>query len=176
MVLAATRGRGAARARLARALARGEPCTYTAALVVTGDGICVEAAPGGARPTRPSVHAADRPLLYGWPATATAAQLAAAGAAARRLLGVGCGLLDMLAAEVASERFAAGDKLPGWAVWRCGKTDRMTGAQLVDEAWHQAGVDLFGDGRPAGVVTVQDLAFLLTGPAWEARSVPPAAG
>jgi CBS domain-containing protein len=173
-VLTVARGRGAVRGGLARALARSDPCTFTGALIVTTGGMCVEAAPGGARLVRLSGHAAGRPLLYGWPAAATMTQLAAAGAAARQLLGVRCGLLDLLAAEMVSMCFAVGDEPPGWAVRRCGSPARLTGAQLVVEAWRRAGVELFADGRPVGSVTARDLAGLLVGAAWESRSVPPA--
>ena len=50
---------------------------------------------------------------------------------------------------------------PQWALDRLGRPDRLQCAQLVDLAYAAAGVTLFPDGRPFGLVAPSDLEGLI---------------
>jgi hypothetical protein len=131
----------------------------------------IEAMPGGAI-VRPLSVYDDRKVLYVSPVGLTAAQLKAIGDCALKYLDVPYSFVDYGA--LATHRFHL--PVPGLRHY-VESTGHMICSQLVDRAYTDAGIQLFGDGRWDGYVTPMDLYHLLAVPrgltvtAWGARSV-----
>jgi len=53
--------------------------------------------------------------------------------------------------------------VPTWVRTRLARPDRLMCSQLVDTAYLKAGVHLFSDGRPPGMVAPSDLLLLVQG-------------
>lgn len=80
---------------------------------------------------------------------------------ARSRVGDKYNFLDLLAVGLAQERL--GHHIDGdeWWVKRLSDDHREICSQLVDGAWHYAGIQLFADNRLPGLVTPNDLGGLL---------------
>jgi hypothetical protein len=78
--------------------------------------------------------------------------------AALDLVGTPYNFLD-IAAQLFVRQF--GWNAPKWAIKRLSSPKRLQCAQLVDEAYRRAGITLFKDGRPAGLVAPSDLLALI---------------
>lgn len=133
------------------------PDRYEHAFVYVGDGRIVEAEPGGARETDLTEY--DGPILWSTGRIPlTDAQRQAIVAAARRYIGTPYSWLDYLA--IAAHRW----HLPGgrWLRRYLASTRHVICSQLVDDAYLDAGVRLFADGRWTGYVRPADLANLIS--------------
>jgi hypothetical protein len=148
-------------------LLAGDASRYTHAFVVLDDGTLIEAMPGGARIVPLSTWPAER-VAYGWIIPLTERQRAAVVAAARSYEGVGYGFVDYAALALA--RFGV---RPAWLRRFIGSSRRVICSQLVVQAYRDAGVELFADGRAAMEVTPGDLANLMVERDW---GTAPAAG
>lgn len=118
-------------------------------------GLLIEAQPGGAV-IRSLADYAGRDVLYVSPPDLTGAQRQAICAAGMRYLGVGYSAVDYFA--LAAHRFHL--PIPGLRRY-VASSRRMICSQLVDQAYQDAGVHLFRDGRWPGFCTPADLAALL---------------
>jgi uncharacterized protein YbjT (DUF2867 family) len=124
------------------------------AAVYVGSGQIVEAWTGGAR---------LRPVSV-WPdaiwstVELTGAERLSIVRYARAMVGTPYNYKDIVAQFVVRVfRWNA----PPWALDRLGRPDRLQCAQLVDLAYAAAGVSLFPDGRPFGLVAPSDLEGLI---------------
>lgn len=124
------------------------------AAVYIGRGFIVEAQPGGARVTPAS--------RYGtaiWSHRAMEVQTRQDIAhAAFDFVGTPYNFLD-IAAQAIVRIFHW--KAPKWALKRLSNSHYLQCAQLVDAAYAKAGVQLFPDGRPAGMCSPEDLRRLI---------------
>jgi hypothetical protein len=124
------------------------------AAVYVDAGMIVEAQPGGACLT-PALH-------YGtaiWSVPKFTPQVGYAIAnCARDLVGTPYNFLD-IAAQAVVRLFHW--HAPDWALRRLSTSKRLQCAQLVDEAYRRAGVQLFKDARPEGLVAPSDLYDLM---------------
>jgi cell wall-associated NlpC family hydrolase len=126
------------------------------AFVYVGDGMIVEAQPGGARETDLAQYS-DRPILWSTDKVPlTDEQRTAVVAAARSFIGVPYSFVDYLA--IAAHRFHL--PLPGLRTYVASSGHLMCSA-LVDRAEERAGVHLFRDGRWDGYVLPDSLGALL---------------
>lgn len=120
------------------------------AAVYIGNGYIVEAEPKGARVG----HVSEYPEPVWSNIDLTNPQRYVIVAAAQRFVGTPYNFLDIAAqAVVRLFRWHA----PQWALDRVSRTDRLQCAQLVDECYMEAGVHLFPDGRPEGMISPEDL-------------------
>lgn len=128
--------------------------TVNHAAVYVGNGLIVEAEPKGARIARAKNYpkavwsTTPRPLHV---------QLAIVHQATD-LIGTPYNFLD-IAAQALVRVFHF--KAPKWALKRISSATRLQCAQLVDIAYERAGVKLFEDGRPEGLVAPSDLLNLI---------------
>lgn len=126
------------------------------AFLYIGDGRIIEAQPGGAVEADLAEYA-DRPIVWSTGRIPlTDEQRPAIVAAARSYLGVPYGFADYLA--LAARRFHI--PVPGLRRWIAGSHSVIC-SQLVDQAYQDAGVHLFIDGRAPGDVTPADLYKLI---------------
>lgn len=130
---------------------------YAHAGILLDDATILEAEPGGARIRPMTEYATDLMAWSSW--DLTPGQRASIVAAARGLEGVPYSFVDYFA--IAAHRFRL--PLPGLRRY-VSSSGHMICSQLVDEAYSQADVHLFADGRWPGYVTPADLAVALTGP------------
>lgn len=128
---------------------------YEHVFLVLDNATLIEAMPGGARIAALSEYD-PRDVLYVAPMGLTDAQRAAIVVAGRAYLGVPYSWLDYLA--LAAHRLHL--PIPGLRRY-VQATGHMICSQLVDQAYHDAGVHLFDDGRWPGYVTPGDLYRLL---------------
>jgi cell wall-associated NlpC family hydrolase len=129
---------------------------YEHAFTYTGDGMIVEAAPGGALETSLAEYA-DRPIAWSTGHIAlTDQQRQAIVAAARGYIGVGYSFADYLSLALA--RFHL--RLP-FVKRYVASTGHMICSQLVDQCYQDAGVHLFADDRWPGDVVPADLGGLI---------------
>lgn len=135
-------------------LITGDASRYSHVFVVLDDGTAVEAMPGGARITPLSAYE-GRQVAYGWMVPLTGEQRAAIVRAARSYVGVPYGFSDYLALALARLGIR-----PAWLRRYIAASGRMICSQLADQAYRDAGVVLFGDGRLPQDVTPGDLANL----------------
>lgn len=131
---------------------------YTHAFLVLANGELLEADPGGARIRPLHEHAAAR-TVYVAPAGLSDAQRQAICSAGRRYVGVKYSFADYLA--IAAHRIHL--PFPGLRAY-VASTHDMICSQLVDQAYQDAGVHLFNDGRWPGYVTPMALWDLLGKP------------
>jgi uncharacterized protein YycO len=124
------------------------------AAVYVGAGFIVEAEPHGAR-----VHLASHypNAIWSEPPISVHTQLAIIHAALD-LVGTPYNYLDILAQFLVR---SFNWKAPKWALKRISDPSRLQCAQLVDVAYDKAGVKLFADGRPNGLVAPSDLLLLI---------------
>lgn len=151
------------RDKLAGALIRyGTDAPVNHAFIYIGDGQIMEAAPGGAR-----VNSAD---AYGDVVTwstghfdLTYGQRDAIVAAAEKMADTPYGWADIVAITLAQRRAGAliSATNPPWWVRRMTEGRTAICSQLVDDCYNDAGVHLFTDHRPAGMVSPGDLYRLL---------------
>jgi hypothetical protein len=141
--------------RLGQALNGGGFTTYEHAFLVLDGGRLLEAEPGGARIAGLDEYAGQH-VEYVAPAGLTDGQRAAICAAGLRYVGVGYSAADYFA--LAAHRFRL--PVPGLRRW-VASSRRMICSQLCDQAYQDAGVHLFADGRWPGYVTPADLWQLL---------------
>lgn len=125
------------------------------AFVVLPHGRLIEAMPGGAR-IRPLTDYDRKHVLYVSPADLTYSQRVLVAETAAAYEGVGYGFLDYLALALRRLRIPA----PGLHRF-IASTGHMICSQLADQAYADAGVQLFDDGRWPGWVTPGDLFQLL---------------
>ena len=114
----------------------------------------VEAQPGGAKLTRIREYPEavwSRVLL-------TSRQRHDIASAALDLVGTPYNFMDIAAQAVVR---VFGWHAPKWALRRLSTSKRLQCAQLVDVAYERAGVRLFPDGRPEGLVAPSDLYDLI---------------
>lgn len=140
--------------RLALAL-NGDASRWTHAFVVLEDGLCIEAAPLGARIV-PLKKYAGRSVYSTGRLDVTDEQRARIAVEAAALVGVPYSFLDYLA--LALVRYAGGS---GWLGRYLQSREHQICSQLVDSAYLRAGVHLFDDGRLPQDVTPGDLARLI---------------
>jgi hypothetical protein len=119
-------------------------------VVLPGDRL-IEAQPGGARVGMLSEYD-GRHVVYLSPPPGLVVDRRAVCDAAERYAGVGYGWLDYLV--LAAHRFHL--PVPGLRRY-IASTRRMICSQLADQAYQDAGVPLFADGRWPGYVTPADL-------------------
>jgi uncharacterized protein YycO len=129
--------------------------SFEHAFLVLDGGQLIEAQPGGAR-IAPLAKYVGRQVLYVAPAGLTGEQRNAVCDAAEQYVGVGYGWLDYLA--LAAHRFHL--PVPGLRRY-IASSRRMICSQLADQAYQDAGVQLFADGRWPGYVCPADLYQLL---------------
>jgi uncharacterized protein YycO len=127
------------------------------AFIVTTDNRLVEAMPGGARIASLDEYAGQH-VEYVAPASLSQEQGALIAAAAERYVGVPYSFADY--AALAAHRFHA--PVPGLRRF-VADTRHQICSQLADQAYQDAGIHLFTDGRWPGYVTPADLARLLGG-------------
>lgn len=124
------------------------------AAVAVGDGNIVEGWTAGAR-LRP---ATDYPDAIWSHMPLTDVQRTAICLYAKACIGRPYNFLDIAAqAIVRVFHWTA----PAWALERLSRPDRLQCAQLVDLVYDEAGVHLFPDGRPFGLVAPSDLKDLI---------------
>lgn len=124
--------------------------------VYVGDGLIVEAEPGGARLAGLDEYA-GRPVAWSTGhVDLTEAQRAAVVAAARGIIGVPYSFADYLSLALAHFHIR-----PAWLKRYISSNRHMLCSQAVDYCYMQAGVHLFNDGRIPGDVTPADLAALI---------------
>lgn len=139
----------------------GDPSKYTHAVVALDRGLCVEAAPFGARVVLQSKYtgrvlwSTDHLPSTVQPTPDTAALERVADAAAA-LCGTPYSFLDYVA--LALIRYAGGS---GWLGRYLQSREHMICSQICDAAYLRAGVHLFDDGRLSQDVTPGDLARLV---------------
>lgn len=127
---------------------------YEHAFVLVGDGMVVEAQPGGAKLT-PLSDYLGRPMLWSsGQITMTSGQRAKVVSAAHRYVLTPYSFVDYLA--LAAHRFHI--PLPGLRQ-DIESSRHMICSQLVDQSYRDAGVELFADGRWPGYVTPADLYY-----------------
>lgn len=95
------------------------------------------------------------------PTTAQRLQIAAWAANAARV-GIGYNYVDFVAIALAQKRFGKlganwESKGSPWWVDRLSDDNRLICSQLADMAWRNAGLQIFADNRPAGLVSPEDL-------------------
>lgn len=127
-----------------------------AGVIVGEDGRTVEAKPSGAAYGSVHDYAHDR-IRVGCPVLLDPDTRARIVARADALIGTPYSWLDILALAL----LQFGVSRPRWVSRRVARHDRLTCGELVDLAYHEAGVELFSDGRPPGDVTPAGLARLL---------------
>jgi len=135
--------------------ARHKASRFEHAFLVLPDGQLIEAQPGGAQIVGLDEYA-GRHVEYVAPAGLTDGQRAAVCAAALRYLGVGYSAATYFA--LAAHRFHL--PIPGLRAY-IASSRRMICSELVDQAFQDAGVQLFADGRWSGYVTPADIYQLL---------------
>lgn len=130
---------------------------YQHAFVVLDDGTLLEAEPGGARVMPLSEYDGTDVTFSSW--TLTDVQRADIVRIARSLVGTPYSALDY--AALALHRF----RIPApWLRRYIASRGHLICSQLVDLVYHDAGVELFTDGRWPGFITPGDLIPVLTGP------------
>ncbi|WP_354641346.1 hypothetical protein [Kitasatospora camelliae] len=130
---------------------------YEHAYLHVGDGLLVEAQPGGAELRPLSTYADHRPLWSTGRFDLTDRQRSDIVAAARGHLGTPYSYLDYLALAVHRFHLPFSPLLKSYVA----DSRHMICSQLVDQCYLDAGVHLFRDGRWPGYVTPADLAGLL---------------
>lgn len=125
------------------------------AAVYVGHGFIVEAEPHGAKVSQ----VRDYPHAIWSKQEMTVHTRLRIIECALNLVGTPYNFFDIAAQALV--RFA-GWKAPDWAIRRLSSAKRLQCAQLVDIAYEQAGVKLFKDGRPEGLVSPGDLLNLMT--------------
>lgn len=128
--------------------------TVNHAGVYVGHGFIVEAQPGGAKISKASTYPN---AIWAKAPISVHAQLAIIHAALD-LVGTPYNFLD-IAAQALVRIFHW--HAPKWALRRISNPSRLQCAQLVDIAYETAGVKLFADGRPEGLVAPSDLYDLI---------------
>jgi len=136
------------------------------AFVYIGDGMIVEARPGGA-----AVALASNYSNVTWSTGVIQLSIQQRGAIKTAALadrGVGYGYLDIAAIAFVQKRWHDGKFDPGgrfsrWCERRISNMHYLICSQLVDQCYQAAGVHLFTDGRPAGLVSPGDLYTLIKG-------------
>lgn len=128
--------------------------TVNHAAVYVGLGFIVEADPHGARVRQASNYPK---AIWSTTPTSVHTQLAICHAALD-LVGTPYNFLDILAQALVR---IFNWKAPKWALQRISDPKRLQCAQLVDEAYRRAGVKLFSDDRPSGLVAPSDLLDLI---------------
>lgn len=132
----------------------GSRFTHAFLIVDAELGLAVEARPSGARVVHYRTQYGDREKVYSH-LELTDQQRAHIVAAAESMVGRKYNWLDYLALTLAHWGVR-----PGWVVRRIETTTRLICSQLVDEAYRQAGVHLFDDGRLPQDVTPGDLTYV----------------
>ena len=122
--------------------------------VYVGNGLIVEAESAGAR----MVHASIYPDAIWSHLDLTPAQRRSIGEAAKAKIGTPYSWLDDAAIGAAK---LLGRALPAFVRDRLKSKGRLMCSQLVDVCYHEAGVDLFTDGRYPGDVSPGDLYDLI---------------
>ena len=130
----------------------------------------MEAQPGGATRTPIDGYLGDNTIWSnGYGLTTPALQRPAITAAAEQLVGTPYGWGDIVAIALAQKRLGKWRRLDAekpleqqpWWVRRLARTDRLICSELVDLSCHMAGVILFDDMRPFGLVSPGDIGRLL---------------
>lgn len=130
------------------------------AVLYVGDGMLIEAQPGGARLV-PVSHYGKRLIWSTGVIIPNEAQRAAIAKAGRALEHTPYGWPDIAAIALAQRRLGAFVDSRTWWVRRLARTDRLICSQLVDLAYLRGGVHLFADGRLPGLVSPGDLYRLI---------------
>lgn len=128
-----------------------------AGVIIDDQGRTVEAKPSGACYGNVADYGTDR-MLAGTPTTLDPDTRARIAVRAEALVGTPYSWLDIVSLALLQYRIR-----PGFVKRRVERTDRLVCSGLVDLAYHQAGVELFTDGRIPQDVTPADLARLLPG-------------
>jgi uncharacterized protein YycO len=153
--LAQIKGFGGFLIRVAQLLT-GDASRYTHAGVVLDDGTVVQAEPGGATVV-PLAEILDKPPVAYSRLELTDQERAAIVKAARSYAGVPYSFLDYLYLALTTLGVTW-----DWVTERVQNDGHMICSQLVDQAYQDAGVHLFEDGRFPGDVTPGDLAHVGT--------------
>lgn len=127
----------------------------------------VEAQPSGARPSSITGYLGTNTRWSAMPLSDAERTLAAQ--AGKNLVGTPYGWPDIVAIILAQQRLGRWRRVDAtkpigqqpWWVQRLSRTDRLICSELVDYALFLAGVHLFDDGRPFGLVSPGDLGRLL---------------
>lgn len=127
---------------------------YEHAFIYVGNGMIVEAEPGGAKYVR--IHYNDVLWSTGWLTIPDEQRIKIVNAAIA-FQGVPYSAMDYFA--IAARRLKLGILVPGLREY-VKTTKHMICSQLVDACYQQAGVQLFNDGRWPGYVTPAALASL----------------
>lgn len=120
------------------------------AAVYVGTGSIVEAQPGGARVSRASNYPK---AIWSHQALPMPVRLEIVKQALK-LVHTPYNFVDIAAQAVVR---VFGWKAPKWVLKRVSSSNQLQCAQLVDIAYERAGVQLFPDGRPEGLVSPGDL-------------------
>jgi cell wall-associated NlpC family hydrolase len=128
--------------------------TVNHAGVYVGNGLIVEAEPNGAVLS----HSRNYPDAIWSRLDLTPKQRDAIAAAARAKVGTPYSWTDCAAIGLAK---ILGHALPPFVRSRLSRPDRLMCSQLTDLCYHEAGVDLFADGRLPGDVSPGDLYDLI---------------
>jgi len=130
----------------------GDASRWTHVFIALDDGTALEAMPEGAR-IRPMDLDGDPPVLIGWKRDLTDAQRQRIVDVARQYEGCGYSFTSYFAIYMAHA---------GWVPRRferyIAKSHRQICSALADHIYHEAGIELFDDGRPPHSVTPGDLA------------------
>lgn len=124
------------------------------AAVYVGHGFIVEAEPEGAKVTLLTSYPK---AIWSEPPISVHTQLAIVNAALD-LVGTPYNWFDIFAQFLVRVLHW---KAPNWALKRISNPKRLQCAQLVDVVYQKAGVTLFGDGRPSGLISPEDLRNLI---------------
>jgi cell wall-associated NlpC family hydrolase len=144
----------------------GDASRFTHAGIVLDDGTVLEAMPSGARIAPLQTVTSGRHLAVSWAIPLDELLRRRIVIEARHLEGTRYGFTAYL--HLALTRFGI---RWGWLVRRLHCNGRLICSQLVDEAYHRAGVQLFTDGRARFEVTPGDLANLLIERDWQALGI-----
>jgi hypothetical protein len=152
---------------LANAIQWGTNSTFNHAGLCIDHTTVVEAQPGGAQRTHINGYLGPNTMWSKMPLTDE--QRTAAAVAAASLVGVPYGWSDYLAITLAQKRLGKWQRVNAelpmekqpWWVRRLGRTDRLICSELVDFALFLAGIHLYDDGRPFGLVSPGDLGRLI---------------
>lgn len=131
------------------------------AFIYLGNDLVMEAEPNGATVSRATKYA-DVIWSTGKVGLTQGQRLTIVNRA-KSLVGTPYNWLDIVAIALAQRRLGGILGLKSWIAKRLSDDGMMICSQLVDWCYQQAGVQLFKDGRPSGMVSPGDLYGLIHG-------------
>jgi len=137
----------------------GDASRYTHCYVVLDDGTVMAGQPGGARRDNLSIYENKAAYLQ---MDLTDEQRSNIVEIAKSLEGTPYGWLNYLAIGLA--RF---NIKPQWLIKYISSNKRLICSQLCDLVYEKAGIQLFNDGRPEGLVTPGDLEYWIIDHDWK---------